>query len=183
MNTKYSINIETVSCPCNTCFWYAQVLAVRNTSRGTAKWRRARAYQKHVLHGQETVSIFIAYLHVILSEILRKNHGTLLYCGRSSALRQWPSLSGGVFLNSVRPTHLMHFHFVILRLNADELLAFVYIFVECTLPQQSPIANRVLHKRQRKLIDVISYVINNVLSLRFVYSRLGDLQITAYLRH
>jgi len=70
-----------------------------------------------------------------------------------------------------------------LRLNADELLAFVYIFVECTLPRQSPIANRVLHKCQRKLIDVISYVINNVLSLRFVYSRLGDLQITAYLRH
>ena len=32
-------------------------------------------------------------------------------------------------------------------------------------------------------LHVISYVINNVLSLRFVYSRLGDLQITAYLRH
>ena len=51
----------------------------------------------------------------------------------------------------------MHFHFgwssVILRLNAYELLAFVYIFVECTLPRQSSIANRVLHKRQRKLID------------------------------
>ena len=60
----------------------------------------------------------------------------------------------------------MHFHFewfsVILRLNADELLAFVYIFVECTLPRQSPIANRVLHKRQRKLIDVISYVIRAI---------------------
>jgi len=28
-------------------------------------------------------------------------------------------------------------------------------FVEFTLPRQSPIANRVLHKRQRKLIDVI----------------------------
>jgi len=38
-------------------------------------------------------------------------------------------------------------------LNAHELLAFVYIFVECTLPRQSSIANRVLHKRQRKLID------------------------------
>jgi len=79
-------------------------------------------------------------------------------------------------------------------------LAFVYIFVECTLPRQSPIANRVLHKRQRKLIDVIdrdmkiflttyfettqmadgnftfiSYVINNMPSLRFIYGRLGDL--------
>jgi len=30
---------------------------------------------------------------------------------------------------------------------------------------------------------VISYVISNVLSLRFVYGRLGDLQITAYFRH
>jgi len=38
-------------------------------------------------------------------------------------------------------------------LNAHELLAFVYIFVEYTLPRQSSIANRVLHKRQRKLID------------------------------
>jgi len=38
-------------------------------------------------------------------------------------------------------------------LNAHELLAFVYIFVECTLPRQSSIANRALHKRQRKLIN------------------------------
>ena len=35
-------------------------------------------------------------------------------------------------------------------MNGHELFAFVYIFVECTLPRQSPIANRVL---QRKLID------------------------------
>jgi len=32
----------------------------------------ARAYQKHVLHGQETVSIFIANLHAIFNDILRK---------------------------------------------------------------------------------------------------------------
>ena len=38
----------------------------------------ARAYQKHVLHGQETVSIFIANLHAIFNDILRKIHGTLL---------------------------------------------------------------------------------------------------------
>ena len=31
--------IETVSCPCNTCSWYARALAVRNTSRGAAEWR------------------------------------------------------------------------------------------------------------------------------------------------
>jgi len=79
-------------------------------------------------------------------------------------------------------------------------VGFVYIIIECTLPQQSLIANRVLHKRQRKLIDVIDRhvmiflttyfrttpmadVINNVPSLRFVYGRHGDLQTTAYLRH
>ena len=33
------------------------------------------------------------------------------------------------------------------------LSLFFYIFVECTLPRLSPKANRVLHKRQRKLID------------------------------
>jgi len=44
--------------------------------------------KKHVLHGQDTVSIFIDNLHAIFNDILRKNHGTLLYCGRSAALRQ-----------------------------------------------------------------------------------------------
>ena len=32
------------------------------------------------------------------------------------------------------------------------------------------------------LLHVISYVINNAPSLRFVYSGLGDLQITAYFK-
>ena len=30
----YNKNIETVSGPCNTCFWYARAPAVRHTSRG-----------------------------------------------------------------------------------------------------------------------------------------------------
>ena len=62
----------------------------------------------------------------------------------------------GVLLDSVRPMGLTSFDafpfwviFYQLRLNAHELLAFVYIFVECTLPRQSSIANRVLHKHQR----------------------------------
>ena len=38
----------------------------------------ATAYQKHVLHGQETVSIFIANLHAIFNDILRKKHETPL---------------------------------------------------------------------------------------------------------
>jgi len=52
---------------------------------------------------QQTVSIFIVNLHAIFNDILRKNHGTVLYCDRSAALRQWASLSWGVFLISVRP--------------------------------------------------------------------------------
>jgi len=53
----------------------------------------ARAYQKHVLHGPETVYIFIANLHAIFNDILRKiltiYYGKTwdsLYCGRSAAL-------------------------------------------------------------------------------------------------
>ena len=81
------INIETVSGPCNTCFWYARAPAVRNTSFLTAG---ARAYQKHVLHGPEIVSIFIANLRAIFNDILRKistifyaKTWDFLYCGRS----------------------------------------------------------------------------------------------------
>jgi len=37
-----------------------------------------RAYQKHVLHGPQTVSIFIANLHAIFNDILRKNMGLSL---------------------------------------------------------------------------------------------------------
>ena len=37
--SKVMTNIETVSGPCNTCFWYARAPAVRNTSRGGAEWR------------------------------------------------------------------------------------------------------------------------------------------------
>jgi len=59
-------NIETVSCPC-------MHLVTHFLPRPSA-----RAYQKHVLHGQETVSIFIANLHAIFNDILRKIHGTLL---------------------------------------------------------------------------------------------------------
>jgi len=79
----------------------------------------------------------------------------------------------------------MHFHFewysVILRLNAHELLAFVYILVECTLPRQSPIANRVLHKhlRQRKLIDVISRHVMIFLTTYFRTTPMADVNFTS----
>ena len=46
---KLAIKIETVSCPCNTCFWYAVALVVRNASappRDIFLTARARAYQK-----------------------------------------------------------------------------------------------------------------------------------------
>ena len=49
-----------------------------------------RAYQKHILHGPETVSIFIANLLAIFNDILLKILPILyaktwdsLYCGRS----------------------------------------------------------------------------------------------------
>jgi len=77
----------------------------------------------------------------------------------------------------------MHFHFewfsVILHLNAHELLAFVYIFVECTLPRQSPIANRVLHKRQRKLIDVIDRHVMIFLTIYFRTTPMADVNFTS----
>jgi len=149
-----------------------------------------RAYQKHVLHGQETVSIFIGNLHATFNDILRKNHGTLLYCGRSASLWQLASLSWGVFLNSVRPMgstpiSILTFEWssVISRLNAHELLAFVYIFVECTLPRQSPIANRVLYKRQRKLIDVSDRRVMIFLTTYFRTTPMADVKLTSLVRH
>jgi len=56
-----------VSCPCNTCFWYAVVLAVRNTSLGSASWcisyRQHSSVSKTRLHGQQaTVSIFVVII-------------------------------------------------------------------------------------------------------------------------
>jgi len=95
----------------------------------------------------------------------------------SERVCQW-----GVFLTSVR----LHFNFewfsVILPLNAaHELLALVYIFVECTLPRQSPIANRVLHKRQRKLIDVIDGDVNIFLTTYFRTTPMADVNFTSLL--
>jgi len=78
---------------------------------------------------------------------------------------------------------LMHFHFqwfsAILRLNADELLTFVYIFVERTLPRQSPIVNRVLHKRQRKLIDVIDRDVKIFLTTYFKTTPVAEVNFTS----
>ena len=77
----------------------------------------------------------------------------------------------------------MHFYFewfsVILRLHIHELLAFVYIFVECTLPRQSPIANRVLHKRQRKLIGVIDRHVRIFLTTYFRTTPMADVNFTS----
>jgi len=77
----------------------------------------------------------------------------------------------------------MHFHFewfsVRLRLNAHELLAFVYIFVECTLPRQSPVANRVLHMRQRKLFDVIDRHVMIFLTTYFRTTPIADVNFTS----
>ena len=106
--------------------------------------------------GKRPFLFFIANLHAIFNDILRKKTGLSIYCG----LRQWASLSMGRVLkfsqtdgiDSVWCVSILSDFLSLLRLNAHEFLAFVYIFVECTLPRQSSIANRVLHKRQRKLL-------------------------------
>jgi len=55
------------------------------------------------------------------------------------------------------------------------LLAFVYVFVECTLPRQSPIANRVLHKCQRKPMDVIDHHVMIFLTTYFRTTPMADI--------
>jgi len=97
LQNSICINIETVSGPCNTCFWYARAPAVRNTSRGG-------------LHGPETVSIFIANVRAIFNDILRKISTIFyaktwdsLYCRRSlDVVRHWQWASLRAFLNLVR---------------------------------------------------------------------------------
>jgi len=80
---------------------------------------------------------------------------------------------------------LTHFHFewfsAILRLNTHELLAFVYIFVECTLPRQSSIANLVLYKRQRKLTDVSDRRVMIFLTTYFRPTPMADIKLTSLL--
>jgi len=66
-------------------------------------------------------------------------------------------------------------------LNAHELLAFVYIFVECTLPRQSSTVNRILHKRQRKLIDVIDRRVMTFLTTYFRTTPMADVNFTSLL--
>jgi len=67
-----------------------------------------------------------------------------------------------------------------IKLERSELLAFVYIFVECTLPRQSPIANRVLHKRQRKLIDIIDRHVMIFLTTYFRTTPMADVNFTSH---
>ena len=91
------INIETVSCPWNTCFWYARALAVKIRHEAEPSdvflTASARACQKHALHGQETVSIFTANLHAIFNNILL----SFIADYDSERVCRW-----GVFLNSGR---------------------------------------------------------------------------------
>jgi len=76
----HNINIETISCPCNTCFWCARALVVRNTySRGA--W------------------IFTANLRAIFNDNLRKNMGLSFIADYDSER----VCRCGVFINSVRP--------------------------------------------------------------------------------
>jgi len=60
-------------------------------------------------------------------------------------------------------------------------LAFVYSFVECTLPWQSPtpIESRVLQKRQRKLMDVIDRHVMIFLTTYFWTTPMADVNFTS----
>jgi len=64
-------------------------------------------------------------------------------------------------------------------LNAHELLAFIYIFVECTLPRQSPIENRVLYKCQCKLTDVSDRRVMIFLTIYFRTTPMADVNFTS----
>ena len=85
----------------------------------------------------------------------------------------------GHVLNYSQTNGIDEWFSVIIRLNAHELLAFVYIFVEYTLPRQSPIAKRVLHKRQCKLIDVIDRHEMIFLTTYFRTTPMADVNFTS----
>ena len=92
----------------------------------------------------------------------------------------------GVFLESVRPMGSILFDvfpfwviFCHITLERSWVIGFVYIFVECTLPRQSSIANRVLHKRQRKLIDVIDRHVMIFLTTYFRTTPVADVNFTS----
>ena len=69
--------------------------------------------------------------------------------------------------------------FSVITLERSWVIAFVYIFVECTLPRQSPIANRVLRKCQRKLINVIDRHVMIFLTTYFRTTPVADVNVTS----
>ena len=123
-------NIETVSCPCNTCFWYARALAVRNTSRGGAEWRifysqRPSISKTRIAWTRDRFYFLLLIYMRFLTIFYARKHGTPLYCG----LRQWASLSMGRVLKYSQTNGIDELFSVILRLNVHEILAFVYILL------------------------------------------------------
>ena len=114
-----------------------------------------------------------------------KNHGTLLYCRLSPALWQWASLSWGAFLNSVRPVGSTPFNavpfwaiFSHITLDRSWVTGFCLHFAECTLPQQSPIANQVLYKHHSKLTDVSDRRVMIFLTTYFRTTPMADIKLT-----
>ena len=57
-------------------------------------------------------------------------------------------------------------------------LLFTFL-VECTLPRQSPIANRVLHKRHRKLSDAVDRHVMIFLTTYFRTTPMADVNFTS----
>jgi len=130
---------------------------VTRRSRVTSFLQPARECIKNTYCMGKRPFLFLLLIYMrFLTIFYTKKPWTLLYRGRIVRHYDSEQVWGGVFLNSVRPMESTPFNaFPFWVIFCHELLAFVYIFVECTLPRQSPIANRVLRKHQRKLIDVI----------------------------
>jgi len=149
---------------------------VTRRSRVTYFLQPARERIKNTYCMDKRPFLFLLLIYMrFLTIVYARKHGTLLYCG----LRQWASLSMGRVLKYSQTDGIDELFSVILRLNVHEILAFVYIFVEQTLPGQLPIPNRVLHKRQRKLIDVIDRDVKIFLTTYFRTTPVSDVNFTS----
>ena len=99
-------NRETVSCPCNTCFWHALVLAVRNTSWGEAEWRisynQCESVSKNMYCMGKRPFLFLLVIYMrFLTIFYAKTMGLSFIADvvqHYDSERVW-----GMFLDSVRP--------------------------------------------------------------------------------
>ena len=98
------INIETVSCPCNTCFWYALALAVRKyltrRSRVTYFLQPARERIKNTYCMGKRPFLFLLLIYMRFLTIFYAKTTGLSFIADYDSERV---CHGGVILISVRP--------------------------------------------------------------------------------